>query len=97
MELVDIYDNSDLKVKHASGEYKNMLNSPEPDDIIHFFFSSKKKFLIVDDIIKFFGDEKKEIIKKSLTSLKEDGLLICEPKVNGQEITDFIVDCKFKF
>ena len=95
MDIIEIYDKNDLKVKHASGEYKNLINAPEPDDMIHYFISSKKKFVIVEDLIKFFGDEKTDKITNSLQFLIDDSLIVYTPKAQNQEIINIITDSKF--
>jgi hypothetical protein len=60
-------DLKDLKLKHATGTYKNLPNVGS-DDIVYYSHSKKKTFTI-DDLTKFFGVEKMESIEKSLGEL----------------------------
>lgn len=64
------------KLKHISGTYKLLPDSPTPEDIVYYCKSNRKKTIKIDDLIKYFGEDKSEIIKKSLTKLQTQNLAI---------------------
>lgn len=63
------------KLKHVSGVYKVLPDTPKPEDIKYWLISSKKKSFKMEDIIKSFGASKQKIIEDSLSKLVDTGEL----------------------
>lgn len=65
------------KLKHATGIYKALPYSPDPEDIQYYIDSNVKaiKVLKVATMIKVFGEDKEEKIMESLAKLVEDNRL----------------------
>ncbi len=64
------------KLKHVSGTYKLLPDSPSPEDILYYCKSNKKKTIKLDDLIKYFGEDKTETIKKTITKLQTQNLAV---------------------
>lgn len=77
MKYEELVDQKDLKIKHASGEYVNMVEV-EPDDIVFLILSKGKKRLKYSEVNKFFGEEKKESLESSIQYLFDNGFAIKE-------------------
>lgn len=72
----NVYDSSDLKVKHATDEYVNLPQSPEADDLLHHIFSKKKSLFTLQELIELFGQHRRELIENSLSWLIDKGILL---------------------
>lgn len=88
----EVIDLKDLKIKHISGIYKQLPNSPNADDILYFFFVSNKKSIAGEDLLKHFGDEKLFDIQHSLEFLKENNYIKEEINANFRNELDNFED-----
>lgn len=57
------------KLKHISGIYTLLPDSPQPEDILYLFKQKKRKQMSIAEIEKIFGMEKSKKIADSLGAL----------------------------
>jgi hypothetical protein len=88
-KLRSIYDPWDLKVKHATDEYINLPNSPEPDDMLHYIFTKKKSLFTVGELVDAFGEHRTNIIESAISWLIDKNILLGYSYQDGEFLSDW--------
>ncbi len=73
------------KIKHATGIYLNLPDSPNTEDIIYYLKSKKLKTFKTTDLITVFGESKREKVLECISELKL-GLKITTTEELGTEV-----------
>jgi len=83
----DVIDQSNLKIKHMTGQYVNLPNAPQPDDVLYLFLKGAKKILPIDTIAREFGEDRIRETRAAVNALVEMGFAEIEKvKTEGVEM-----------